>query len=197
MIDRLPGTSRAPPTPCAARAVMSCPTSTARPHQTEAAAKSATPIAKMRRLPYRSPSAPPTSRSAASSSAYDSTIHCASAAVAPNATCSAGNATFTTVPSMKTMLDPRIVAARIHGPSRRSHGAAGGPARMTASSQGGLMATVMVSLSAGRWCRHLARLPQRSVAARGIPRRALRAMICCQIAVAYVPDRSGPLGPSA
>ena len=27
---------------------------------------------------------------------------------------SAGRATFTTVPSMKTRLDPRIVAARIH-----------------------------------------------------------------------------------
>ena len=44
-----------------------------------------------------------------------STTHCTSASVAPSADCSAGSATLTTVPSMKAMLEPRMVAARIHG----------------------------------------------------------------------------------
>src|SRR5260221_10146572 len=51
--------------------------------------------------------------------------------------CSAGRATFTTVPSIKAMLEPSMVAARIQGPlviPGRSHA----PARIAASSQGGL-----------------------------------------------------------
>ena len=57
--------------------------------------------------------------------------------VACRADCSAGSATFTTVPSMNAMLEPRMVAARIQGPfvvAGRSHE----PARIAASSQGGL-----------------------------------------------------------
>jgi hypothetical protein len=44
-------------------------------------------------------------------SAYASTTHCACAPVAPIELCMLGRATFTTVPSMNSMLDPRIVAA--------------------------------------------------------------------------------------
>ncbi len=43
MIASDPGTSIAPPTPCIARATMSCPGVTARPHPTEATAKSTMP----------------------------------------------------------------------------------------------------------------------------------------------------------
>src|ERR1700682_1362939 len=57
--------------------------------------------------------------------------------LACRADCSAGSATFTTVPSIKAMLEPRMVAARIQGPfviSGRPHEMA----RIAASSQGGL-----------------------------------------------------------
>src|SRR6185436_10225222 len=39
--------------------------------------------------------------------------HCTSVTVALRLLCKAGNATLTTVPSMKAMLDPRIVAASV------------------------------------------------------------------------------------
>jgi hypothetical protein len=40
---------------------------------------------------------------------------------------------------MKAMLEPRIVAARIHGPEFLVQGVAGLPERMEISSQGALM----------------------------------------------------------
>ena len=46
-------------------------------------------------------------------SANDSMTHCASNTVASNSRCSAGSAMFATVPSMKDMLEARMVAARI------------------------------------------------------------------------------------
>jgi hypothetical protein len=85
--------------------------SAAIPHQADATANSATPVAKTLRRPYMSPSAPPVRSSAARSSAYDSTTHWTSLSVACRDACIAGNATFTTVPSMNAMLEPRIVAA--------------------------------------------------------------------------------------
>src|SRR5258707_1202485 len=63
--------------------------------------------------------------------------------VACRADCSAGSATFTTVPSIKAMLEPRMVAASIQGPfvvAGRPHE----PARITASSQGGLAMLAIV-----------------------------------------------------
>src|SRR5437763_1148091 len=42
--------------------------------------------------------------------------HCTSTAVALRFVCSAGNATFTTVPSINAMLEARMVAASIHQP---------------------------------------------------------------------------------
>src|SRR3954470_16717869 len=62
-----------------------------------------------------SPSDPPTSINEVNRSAYDSTTHCIAVTVAPRLDCSAGNARLTTVPSMNAMLEPRMVAARIHG----------------------------------------------------------------------------------
>ena len=56
------------------------------------------------------------SMSAARKSVYASTTHCTSAIVAPMCSCSAGNAMFTTVPSIIAMLEPRMVAARIQRP---------------------------------------------------------------------------------
>src|SRR6266404_250803 len=50
--------------------------------------------------------------SAARKRAYDSTTHCAPETVACSACWILGKATFTTVPSMKAMLEPRIAAAR-------------------------------------------------------------------------------------
>src|SRR5207247_530426 len=62
--------------------------------------------------------------------------HCTSTAVALRFVCSAGSATFTTVPSMNAMLDARMVAARTQRPRDFSHGAVAAPERTTFSSQG-------------------------------------------------------------
>src|SRR5215218_2860578 len=70
--------------------------------------------------------------------AYDSTIHCASTAVAPSRSCICGRATFVTVLSIKAIADPMMVAARIQGPDRGEQGASAFPERMTPTSQGGL-----------------------------------------------------------
>jgi hypothetical protein len=69
MSARLPGTSSAAPTPCTARPMMSPVAEGARPHAADASAKRTTPATKTRRRPSRSPSAPPTRTSEASSSA--------------------------------------------------------------------------------------------------------------------------------
>ena len=66
MIARLLGTSSAPPIPCTARAAISTPAPGAIAQATDAAVKTATPIAKTRRRPNRSPAAPPTRISAPS-----------------------------------------------------------------------------------------------------------------------------------
>src|SRR2546430_427506 len=50
--------------------------------------------------------------------------------VAPRLACSAGSARLTTLPSIKARLDPRIVAARIHGAASDEHGAAAGGERI-------------------------------------------------------------------
>ncbi len=47
-----------------------------------------------------------------------------------------GSATLTTEPSIKAMLDPRMVATRTHSPTRGALGAVSGAERMTPSSQG-------------------------------------------------------------
>jgi hypothetical protein len=136
MIARLPGTSNAPPIPWIVRAAISWATVEASAQPIDAAANSATPAENTRRRPNRSPAAPPTSSSAASISAYDSTTHCTSARLAPNSRCSAGSATFTSVESMNTMLEATVVAASTPRACWAVHGVVHGVARMTAESEG-------------------------------------------------------------
>src|SRR6185295_5587270 len=64
-------------------------------------------------------------------------IHCASTMLALNSFCSAGSATFTTVPSMNAILEAITVATRIHGALVGVRGTVQGVARMTPASQGG------------------------------------------------------------
>jgi hypothetical protein len=66
---RLPGTSSAAPMPCSARAAISWPVSCAAAHAADIAVKTTTPTRNTRLRPKRSPSAPPTSSSAARNSA--------------------------------------------------------------------------------------------------------------------------------
>src|SRR5207237_7297585 len=75
---------------------------------------------------------------AARNSAYDSTTHWPSIAVALRFACRAGSATFTTVPSMNDMLEPRMVAARIQRPCALPHDDVDLFADITPSSHGGL-----------------------------------------------------------
>jgi hypothetical protein len=74
----------------------------------------------------------------------------------------AGRATLTTVPSMNVILDPRIVAASIHGAADRGHGESAARVRITASSQGGLAAVdKSISLKLGyRNSDHLSVTPE-------------------------------------
>src|SRR5258708_34967580 len=111
----------------------------AKPQAAEARAKSVTPSRNTRRRPRRSPSAPPTRISAERKSPYDSMTHCISTTLAWKALWNFGAATLTTVLSMKAMLEPRIVAARIHGPEFLAQGVAGRTGRMEISSQRALM----------------------------------------------------------
>ncbi len=59
MIARLPGVSRAPPTPCRARAATSISTLVASPQSNDATANHTTPMTNTRRRPNRSPREPP------------------------------------------------------------------------------------------------------------------------------------------
>src|ERR1700730_11715673 len=111
----------------------------AMPQPAEATAKIATPTTNIRRRPNRSPSEPPTRINAARNSPYDSTTHCISTTVAWKLAWIAGRATFTTVLSMKAMLEPRIVAASIQVLALAAHGTPAPVDRITTSSQGVLM----------------------------------------------------------
>src|SRR5216684_448821 len=111
----------------------------ATPQPAEATAKIATPATNIRRRPNRSPSEPPTRINAAKNSPYDSTTHCISTTVAWKVAWIAGRATFTTVLSMKAMLEPRIVATSIHVLALAAHGTPASVVRFTTSSHGVLM----------------------------------------------------------
>src|SRR5579885_803318 len=141
---RLPGTSSAPPMPWTARATINMLLLGASPHQTEASAKRAVPATKTLRRPNRSPSEPPTRMSAERKSAYASTTHWTSAADAWNSLCNAGRAMFTTEPSIKAMLEPRIVATSTHTPLGRA-GRQGGAERIISSSHGALIELSMLA----------------------------------------------------
>ncbi len=62
--------------------------------------------------------------------------HCTSTIVAFRFVCSAGNATFTTVPSMNAMLEASVVAASTQRPANLEQGAAAGRERIMLSSHG-------------------------------------------------------------
>src|SRR5438270_10913326 len=111
----------------------------ATPQPAEATAKIATPTTNIRRRPNRSPSEPPTRINAAKNRPYDSTTHCISATVAWKVAWIAGRATFTTVLSMKAMLEPRIVATSIQILPLAVHGTPAPAVRIATSSQGDLM----------------------------------------------------------
>src|SRR5215469_6694461 len=108
----------------------------ARPHAVDATAKIAAPTRNISRRPNRSPSAPPAKIKAERKIPYDSTTHCTSKTLAPNAVCNAGTATLTTVLSTKAMLEPKIVAARIHGRFASAQGAEAPADNIKLSSQG-------------------------------------------------------------
>jgi hypothetical protein len=71
--------------------------------------------------------------------------HCTSTIVAFMSVCSAANATFTTVPSMKAMLDARIVTTSIQRLEDFGQGAVAGCDRIMLSSQGSRMNADMIS----------------------------------------------------
>src|SRR5580704_10014330 len=80
--------------------------------------------------------------------------------VAPKADCKAGNATLTTVLSMKAMLLPRMAAARIHGPDWGRQGWSAVAERRMTSSQGGLMPELRMQAQ-GRRVRRIIRRRRR------------------------------------
>src|SRR6266853_3155019 len=80
---------------------------------------------------------------AARKSEYASTIHCTSVAVAFSSLWMTGKATLTTEPSIKAMLDPRMVATSTQTPTRGAQGVALGAERITPSSQGNFTKVAM------------------------------------------------------
>src|SRR6267378_3763818 len=119
----------------------------AEPQAIEAAAKIPTPTKNIDRRPNKSPKEPPTRIKAASNNPYDSTTHCTPTTVAWRFDWSAGRATFTTVLSIKAMLEPRMVAARIQLPAWIAHGPSALADRMKASSHGGFMKAYLCILA--------------------------------------------------
>lgn len=107
--DKLPGTINAPPAPCIHLAIMSIKEESETPHKMEDRVKMIIPMIKIRFLPYISPIAPPTNKSAERNKAYPLTTHNMSVPSIPNPVCSAGNATVSAVESMKAILEARIV----------------------------------------------------------------------------------------
>src|SRR5450759_950362 len=121
MIESAPGTRSAPAAPWRRRARISTSIVGATPQIAEVIPNPSRPSRKMRRRPRRSESAPARTRSAASTARYPLATY-----VRPSSrpTSDAGSsrpivsrATFTIVPSRKTIPDPRTTASRI-GPRR-------------------------------------------------------------------------------
>ncbi len=97
--DRVDGMISAPPTPCAARAAMSCPLVSESAAARLAAPKIRRPASSARRRPKRSPSVPMVRSSPANTRMYALTIHCSDAADASRSRCSVGIATLRMVTS--------------------------------------------------------------------------------------------------
>src|SRR4030095_10837325 len=80
--------------------------------------------------------------------------HCTSTIVAFRFVCSAGNATFTTVLSIKAILEARVVATSTQRPTSFEQGALGKRERITLSPQGSWIDVSMVAASSHcRECR--------------------------------------------
>src|SRR5262249_26916926 len=110
-IARLPGMRSAPPMPWSARAAMSASSVQASEQSTEATPNQRTPMMYTRRRPYRSPSDPPSSMSAASVRVYAFTTHWSASIDAPKSLPIDGSAMPTTLASRNVTPDPRTVAA--------------------------------------------------------------------------------------
>src|SRR6266487_6584162 len=78
--------------------------------------------------------------------------HCTSTIVAFRFVCSAGNATLTTVLSIKAILEARVVATSTQRPAIFEHGALAGRERITLSSHG---SRIDVSMMTASHCRVL------------------------------------------
>src|SRR6266487_1326823 len=79
--------------------------------------------------------------------------HCTSTIVAFRFVCSAGNATFTMVLSIKAILEARVVATSTQRPASFEQGALARRERITLSSQG---SWIDVSMTASSHCRAVA-----------------------------------------
>lgn len=110
MIDRLPGTRRAPPAPWRARAAISTSRLGASAQSSDATLNQATPMRKIRRRPKMSPSDPPINMKADKVIRYDVSTHCSPATWAPKVRPIAGRATLTTVASNAAIPEPSTVA---------------------------------------------------------------------------------------
>jgi len=112
-------------TPWTARAAISCAVLPARPHAAEARAKIATPNRKTRRRPKRSPSEPPHQQQGRQeeSVGLDHPLHLGHRGAEIRLQ-GRQRPRFTAVPSMKAMLEPRMVAASTQRSIPGRHGAA-------------------------------------------------------------------------
>ncbi len=114
---RLPGVSRAAPTPWRTRSTMRALDPGAREQAAEARANHATPTMNTRRRPKRSPSDPPSRSNDERVRVYPVTTHCRVPRVAWKSRPIVGRAMPMTVASMAAMPDPRTVAAMTHRPA--------------------------------------------------------------------------------
>src|SRR6476469_3209441 len=103
----------APPRPCTARAATSSPCVFASPQARDERVKSAIPIRKRRRWPYRSPSRPPSRRKPPKVNRYALTTHASDVGEKPRSLRIDGSATFTIVVSSTIIKSPqhRMISA--------------------------------------------------------------------------------------
>jgi hypothetical protein len=108
---RLLGTTRAAPAPWTTRAAMRISKDGATAHTTDATSMTRSPATSTGRRPYRSASAPATSRRAVAVRRYPVRLHWMDTRLAPSSRLIAGTATFTTLASRKPAIEARAAAA--------------------------------------------------------------------------------------
>ena len=114
---RLPGVSRAAPTPWSTLVTMSTVGPGAAAQAADATVNHTTPTTNTRRRPKWSPSEPPSSRRAANDRVYPVTTHWRVPSGAWNWRPMVGRAIPTTVASIEAMPDPSTVAPITHRPA--------------------------------------------------------------------------------